>query len=131
MAYTPKSKYVGDHGGKYSDIDGNIKQFTYVDHDKHTSRLKSWNSSVKEVERTELQKLIDTICSERVNELPQFILEFDTVLAKKYEFERFRKGITISSNQMEKPYEGVNWINDLKNLYERERIQTRPPKENI
>jgi hypothetical protein len=34
MSHTPKSKYVGDHGGAYTDIDGMRKQFTVVDHDK-------------------------------------------------------------------------------------------------
>ncbi len=36
MAHTPKSQHVGNHGGKYTDIDGLTKQFTYVDHDKKT-----------------------------------------------------------------------------------------------
>lgn len=31
------SDYVGDHGGRYTDIDGMSKQFTYVDHDKKTT----------------------------------------------------------------------------------------------
>lgn len=31
-----KADYVGNHGGKYTDIDGMSKQFTYVDHDKKT-----------------------------------------------------------------------------------------------
>lgn len=37
MAHIPKSKYVGDHSGKYTDLDGMSKQFTYVDHDKKMS----------------------------------------------------------------------------------------------
>jgi hypothetical protein len=118
-----KSDHVGNHGGRYTDIDGQTKQFTYVDHDRHTSRLKSWDYTKKESQMTELQELIDTICVEQVNELPQFIQEFDTILAKKYGFERYRKGKTVRNNQMDKPYEGEDWFNDLKNLYERSRIQ--------
>lgn len=33
MAIDKKSDYVGTHGGSYTDIDGQSKQFTYVDHD--------------------------------------------------------------------------------------------------
>lgn len=32
-----KSKHVGNHGGRYTDIDGMSKQFTYIDHDKKTT----------------------------------------------------------------------------------------------
>lgn len=32
--HNKKSQYVGDHGGRYTDIDGMSKQFTYIDHDK-------------------------------------------------------------------------------------------------
>lgn len=31
--HAEKKEFTGDHGGKYSDMDGNVKQFTYVDHD--------------------------------------------------------------------------------------------------
>ena len=31
-----KSKYVGNHGGAYTDESGMSRQFTYVDHDKKT-----------------------------------------------------------------------------------------------
>jgi hypothetical protein len=36
MAVDRKADHVGDHGGRYTDIDGASKQFTYVDHDKKT-----------------------------------------------------------------------------------------------
>lgn len=29
-----KSQHVGNHGGRYTDINGASRQFTYVDHDK-------------------------------------------------------------------------------------------------
>lgn len=37
MAVNKKSQHVGNHGGRYTDIDGMTKQFTYVDHDKKTT----------------------------------------------------------------------------------------------
>lgn len=36
MAVDKKSQHVGNHGGRYTDIDGMTKQFTYIDHDKKT-----------------------------------------------------------------------------------------------
>ena len=38
MAIDKKSQHVGNHGGVYTDNDGMTKQFTYIDHDKHTTR---------------------------------------------------------------------------------------------
>jgi len=29
-----KSQHVGNHGGRYTDMDGASRQFTYIDHDK-------------------------------------------------------------------------------------------------
>lgn len=40
MAVDRKADHVGNHGGSYVDIYGNRKQFTYIDHDRHTSMLK-------------------------------------------------------------------------------------------
>jgi hypothetical protein len=37
MATDKKSQHVGNHGGRYTDMDGMSKQFTYIDHDKKTS----------------------------------------------------------------------------------------------
>lgn len=36
MAVDKKSQHVGNHGGRYTDLDGQSKQFTYIDHDKKT-----------------------------------------------------------------------------------------------
>jgi len=41
-----KSQHVGNHGGRYTDIDGNTKQFTVIDHDKKTKILKSENEKI-------------------------------------------------------------------------------------
>lgn len=34
MTVDKKSQHVGNHGGTYTDLDGQSKQFTYIDHDK-------------------------------------------------------------------------------------------------
>ena len=34
MTADRKADHVGNHGGAYTDLDGNRKQFTYIDHDK-------------------------------------------------------------------------------------------------
>lgn len=36
MAVDKKSQHVGNHGGRYTDLEGMSKQFTYVDHDPKT-----------------------------------------------------------------------------------------------
>lgn len=54
MGHIPKKKYVGDHGGKYVDLDGMTKQFTYVDHDKKTKI----HIPLTEEEKKELQDSI-------------------------------------------------------------------------
>jgi hypothetical protein len=41
MAVDKKSDHVGNHGGTYTDIDGASRQFTYIDHDRHTTRTQS------------------------------------------------------------------------------------------
>jgi len=37
MSIDKKSQHVGNHGGVYTDNDGQTKQFTYIDHDKKTT----------------------------------------------------------------------------------------------
>lgn len=36
MAVDRKADHVGNHGGRYTDIDGHSRQFTTIDHDKKT-----------------------------------------------------------------------------------------------
>jgi hypothetical protein len=59
MAVDRKGDYVGNHGGHYTDIDGQSKMFTYIDHDRHTSRTQSGRESdeVKERKAKELEEL--------------------------------------------------------------------------
>lgn len=47
-----KSQHVGNHGGRYTDIDGMSKQFTYIDHDKKT-RISTFkdNSNQEEMDK--------------------------------------------------------------------------------
>src|SRR5882672_5157787 len=126
MATDKKSQHVGNHGGRYTDMDGMSKQFTYIDHDRNTTRLTSWDYSKKKSEESGLQKLIDKICREQVNETPEFILAFDTEMAEKYKFERFKKGSIVLPIQLDKPQEGEEWFNDLKRYYGK--IQKRANK---
>lgn len=41
MAVDSKSQHIGNHEGKYTDIDGMTKQFTVIDHDKKTTISKN------------------------------------------------------------------------------------------
>lgn len=126
MAHTPKSKYVGNHGGAYTDMDNMSRQFTYVDHDRNTTRLTSWNYDRKKDEKTNLQLLAEAIVREGINELPSFIEFYDNVLAKKYEFERYRKGLPVNVMQIDTPWKGEEWVADLRTLYESEtRLKVR------
>ena len=118
MAVDKKSDYYTS-SNTYTDLDGNLKTFTVVDHDRHTSRLKSWNYDRKEVELTDLQKLVELICSSEINSDPEFITKYDTVFAEKYQFERAKKGSDVLAIQMDRPYDGDEWYNDLKQLYDR------------
>jgi len=54
MAVDKKSDYVGNHGGAYTDVDGQSRQFTYVDHDPKVKIFlesdydKDWQSKYRE-----------------------------------------------------------------------------------
>jgi len=61
MAVDRKADHVGNHGGTYTDIEGMSRQFTVIDHDKHTSRTQMGRETEeikkkKEQERIELTK---------------------------------------------------------------------------
>ncbi len=58
----PKSKYVGNHGGRYTDMDGMTKQFTYIDYDKKTTISK--NMGTDEEVKEELKKFRDDTIAE-------------------------------------------------------------------
>ena len=63
MPHDQLSKYVGNHGGAYTDIDGMSKQFTYVDHDKKT-KISTHNKDTKEVKealKSHTQQVIEAI----------------------------------------------------------------------
>ena len=68
MSHTPKSKYVGDHGGKYTALDGMSKQFTYVDHDKKTM-ISFQNVENEDFSMSDYRKNLIT----RITELPASI----------------------------------------------------------
>lgn len=54
MAIDTKSQHVGNHGGTYTDNDGQSKQFTYIDHDKKQKISSHLSPSQNELE--EMQK---------------------------------------------------------------------------
>lgn len=49
MAVDKKSQHVGNHGGRYTDIDGMSKQFTYIDHDKKTKISTSQGETLEQI----------------------------------------------------------------------------------
>lgn len=57
MAVDKKSDHVGNHGGAYTDNDGNRKQFTVIDHDKKPSI--SAHTSISDTELEEIKKSLD------------------------------------------------------------------------
>jgi len=65
MPHDELAKYVGNHGGAYTDIDGMSKQFTYVDHDKKTT-ISTHNEDTKEVKealKSHTDQVIEAILS--------------------------------------------------------------------
>ena len=110
-----KSQHVGDHGGRYLDNDGMTKQFTYVDHDRHTTRLTS-GREYKEPKLkvlTPQEVLIQDIMTLGINYDFDFIKQFDDVLSKKYGGQRIRRGGPVE--YLDNSEEG--WYNDLEKLF--------------
>ena len=66
MAVDRKGDYVGNHGGAYTDIDGMSRQFTIIDHDRHTSRTKMGRES-DEVKAQKTKKLEELAASIKKN----------------------------------------------------------------
>lgn len=117
MAVDKKSQHVGNHGGAYTDIDGMTKQFTYVDHDRNTTRLKSWKSKeYKPQEPTPEDLLIRDIELSGMNADKTFIEAFDQRLATKYGFERFRKGSPVQNMHLRR--DDLNWYLELETIYQ-------------
>lgn len=74
MAVDKKSDYVGNHGGAYTDMDGMARQFTVIDHDRHTSRTQLGRESeeTKEDREQRLSNLRTSITEareRRINEI--------------------------------------------------------------
>lgn len=114
MTYIKKSKYVGNHDGRYIDKDGITQQFTYIDYSRHTTRLKPWKS--KEYISKPLTKeeiLIEDIIKNDINSDPLFVDLFDNELGKKFEFERVKKGSIVED--LHRDFE--NWYIELEKIY--------------
>lgn len=67
MAVDRKADHVGNHGGVYTDIDGQTKQFTVIDHDKKVKISPHIPESEKEIKEREkwnanfLKERIETV----------------------------------------------------------------------
>lgn len=117
MGKTDLSKHVGNHGGVYTDIDGQTKQFTVVDHDKHTTRLKSWKPAtpVTHISTPEELLALDIKLSGIAADA-DFITAYDTVLSKKFGFERLRTGRQVDE-LINENYKEEGWYTDLEQLF--------------
>lgn len=73
MAVDKKSDHVGNHGGAYSDIYGHSRNFTYIDHDRHTSRTQLGRESASTLE--EKQQRLDALQKEIKDHNDQMIEE--------------------------------------------------------
>lgn len=116
MAVDRKADYVGNHGGAYVDESGQTRQFTYVDHDRNTTRLKYWKP--KDYSLTPLTKeelLISDIRNSSMNNDPYFIELFDNELCTKFEMERYRKGGSVD-NMM---FEEEGWFQELDKIFKK------------
>lgn len=71
-----KSQHVGNHGGRYTDIDGMSKQFTYVDHDKKTTVSMLINSDEKWSEKDYRDLLISRILDQPASICPDPFVDF-------------------------------------------------------
>lgn len=125
MAVDKKSDYYNPPTN-YRDIDGNMKTFTYVDHDKHVTRLKLGRSMKPELYQTPLQnenqQLCEDIISSGAADNQRFIKKFDNTLGKKYGFERYHKGKAITYTHLYRPEKGEDWFKDLRDLYSQTKL---------
>lgn len=49
MAVDRKADYVGNHGGVYTDLSGQTKQFTYIDHDPKPTISRNTKENIEEL----------------------------------------------------------------------------------
>ena len=120
MAIDKKSQHVGNHGGVYTDKDGMTKQFTIIDHDRHTSRLKSWKGADhRPQEETPEDLLIKNIMISGMNSDNLFIQLYDGEMATKYGFRRYRKGTTVESLKPSDTDTKEEWYKDLKDIFKK------------
>lgn len=104
----------------YEDMDGQLKNFTYVDHDVKTSiGGPIFKKEEKKEERkvSEDEQLCLDIIEARINEDERFIEFYDGKLAKKWGFERYRKGDSVQFACMYSPYYGSKYFDDLRKMY--------------
>lgn len=92
MATDRKADHVGNNGGRYTDMDGMTKQFTYIDHDKKTtisantgeSYDKDWHKKYRAYLLQRITDLPASICPEPFQDYtlrgdnPNNVIKWDT-----------------------------------------------------
>lgn len=61
MAVDRKSDHVGNHGGAYTDMQGNRRQFTYIDHDPKTKISGHTGESIDDIHKQLAKYRLDTV----------------------------------------------------------------------
>lgn len=71
----------------------------------------------EEKKMSEEEQLCLNIMTSGINENEQFIEFYDGKLAKKWGFERYKKGQIVQFNCMYSPYYGKKYFDDLRKMY--------------
>lgn len=82
MSIDKKSSYIGNHGGTYTDLDGQSKQFTYIDHDIKTK--KSFSPPLSDDEKSNLKEGVKEDLRIRIEAI--LSLPAVSLLKSKYSF---------------------------------------------
>lgn len=119
MAVDKKSDHVGNHGGRYTDINGMSKQFTYIDRDKKT---KIRTDKISEEELVDIRKaLVDyrVTIQKKILSIPASLCPFEyqdftirgdkekiewnkpMILDEGISIDRLRPLLTLLENTME------------------------------
>lgn len=110
MSYNKRKEYVGNHGGAYVDMDGNSRQFTYVDHDVKTKIMTTVTSD------QEKQRIKDELASYRVgliNKISVSPPSFCPDLFEKFTLRGDREHIEWNNTMLTDPGVPLQTLTDL------------------
>lgn len=113
MATDKKSQHVGNHGGRYTDIDGASRQFTYIDHDpKIKMAIKITKEEVEEAKKQIKEYRISVI--KRIQDLSPSLCpwEFQDYLVRDGE------KISWNTNMLEDEGVPIKTLTDMCTLIE-------------